>query len=441
MAIFLPYYLGAFALLFLELLGAPLRAPATPRWPAWVWIAFCVALYALHLAAMWFAASYVGTPIHWPSPAPIGVASADVRAPDLFEAGLLALGAAQSYALLGLYRARAAGAPVAAGFVAMMLLSLASPAFESPDAYAYAGDAILGLHAYAPPHDDFTGQYETINRYFMSPMLPAPYGPLWIALVQIVTAPAHALLGKLLLLRAFGALCFVGLLAALRAFGVAPRAIAIAALNPALAAQFVCDAHNDLLGLTLLVAAAALLRRGSSVAGAATVAVAALIKLPFAAIGVPVFAEVRNRPLRYACAAAAVSLAAALSWFGGGAAYFRALAVHVPAAGAAYAFNLAIALAAVAILAIAFLGGRRLQTGVWPIAMMSAYVAAWYVPYGIAYALAKRRILAYMLLALPLACALLDAKFMRWWTSLLVLPLVVVLSVLPNLPKREGLVN
>ncbi|MBV8490866.1 MAG: hypothetical protein JO199_10095 [Candidatus Eremiobacteraeota bacterium] len=437
MTIFLPYYFAAFALLYLELRGASFAPVWVPRWPAWIWVAGLVVLYAAQLAAVAYAAVAVNVPIAWPSPPPIGVASADVRFPDAFEAALLAIAGLQSYALLGMYRARAgtSRALVFAGMASMIVLSLAAPAFESPDAYAYVGDASLGLHSYAPPARDFAGQFETINRYFMSPLLPAPYGPLWISVVQIVTWPFASLLGKLIALRAFGAVCVVATIAALRAAGVAPRAVAVAALNPALFMQYAGDAHNDAFGLALLVAAAAFARRRSALASAGMLAVAALVKLPFALIGLPALSALRRRT-RYACAVTAIAIAVAISWLAGGAAYFRALLVHVPAPGPVYAVNLAVSLVAIVALAAAFARNVRLRSAVWPIAMMSSYVATWYMAYGLPYALARRRVLLYLLLALPIACALIDAKFVRWWTYGLVLPLAVLVCARPRAARR-----
>ncbi len=432
MAVFVPYYVAALVLLYAELRGAPLAMAArTPRWPAPAWVAALLALSALREAAIWYAATHLRTTIVWPTPLPIGVAGADVRHPDAIEGALLLVAAAQSYALLGLFRSRPGRALVATGFALTIGLALAAPAFESPDAYAYVGDALLGLRAYAPPNADFTGEFLTINRFFMSPMLPAPYGPLWMAIAGIVTAPLHGLLPKLLALRLTGAAGFAALVAALRAYGASPRAVAIAALNPALASQFVADAHNDVLALAAIVAAAALLRQKRPWIATGAIAVAGLIKLPFVALALPAFAAIASRPLRYACAATAAALAVGISWWGAGAAYFRGLAVHVPLSQGAFALNAAVAIAAAALLVLAFLGARRLRTGVWPIAMASSYVAAWYLPYGLAYALARRRIVAYLLLLLPFACALLDAKFARVWVPAAVLPLAVAWSFLP----------
>ncbi|MBV8434914.1 MAG: hypothetical protein JO029_11600, partial [Candidatus Eremiobacteraeota bacterium] len=62
--------------------------------------------------------------------------------------------------------------------------------------------------------------------------------------------------------------------------------------------------------------------------------------------------------------------------------------------------------------------------------MMGSYVATWYMLYGLPYALARRRLLAYLLIALPVASALVDAKFMRPWTYFAALPVTLAVSLL-----------
>ena len=426
MAIFLPYYVAAIALLYFELRGSRMPTlPAMPRWPPWVWAGVVVAAYAAQLAILYGVSTRT---------VPIAVAVRAGAHPDSVEGAMLALGLLQSLALVALYRAVPSKRLVWAGGIALLALSLASPVFGSPDPYAYVGDALLGRSAYTPPASAFAGEFAAIGAFFKPPLLPAPYGPLWLALVRLVTEPVPGLLGKLLALRAFGALGVAALLGALRACGVPPRIVAIAALNPALAQNYVCDAHNDALGIALAVAAAAALRRsaaGTPIA-AAFVTLAGLVKLPFAVLAAPVFSRVASRIVRYASLAAAIGVTIAVSWLAGGAAYFGGLLVHVPVEGPAYWLNLAVALVALASLAVAFAGGRRLNAAVWPIAMMGSYVATWYVAYGLPYALARRRTLAYLLTALPFACALLDAKFMRPWTYAAVLPAVVVWHVWPR---------
>jgi hypothetical protein len=61
--------------------------------------------------------------------------------------------------------------------------------------------------------------------------------------------------------------------------------------------------------------------------------------------------------------------------------------------------------------------------------MASSYVASWYLIYALPYALARRKMLVYLLVAFPFADVLIDAKFMQWWTYAILLPLVVLASI------------
>lgn len=417
MAIFLPYYLIALALLGAEMLGLRPASRPKPRLPPWLCAATVVVAYAVQLGAIAYAARTTLGAEPWRASLPIGVASPSVPNPDAFEALLLALALLQTLALAWLPRGTPRGVTIG-GCAALIALAFAAPAFESPDAYAYVGNALMGIGSYAPPPGPLPGDAAAITYLFHPPLLPAPYGPLWLAIVRVVTGPFAALGAKLLALRALGAFGFLALLAALRAAGVPARVVTLAALNPALVMLYVGDAHNDVLGLAAIAGAAALLRSRYYLVASAAIAVAGLIKLPFALLGLPVLAAIRSRTVRYALAALAPLAAATVSWYAGGAAYFAGLRVHVPVAATAPTFlaNLAVAAAGLAALAVALARGCRRKTAVWPIAMMSSYVAMWYLPYGLPYALGRHRILTYLLVALPFACAAIDAKFMRGWT-------------------------
>ena len=350
---------------------------------------------------------------------------------------MLSCALAQSYILLVLYRCPTTRGAAALAALGMCALSLAAPAFISPDPYAYVGDTLLGRAAYAPPGTPFTGEYAQINHLFPPPMLPSPYGPLWTTVSGLALAPFGTLLGKLIALRLIGLVSYIAFLVALRACGVAPRLLIIAMLNPALFLQYVACAHNDLLGIAILVAAGAFAARNAAIA-AGLLVVSALVKLPFVILGLPVLAAVRSRSSRYLLAAVSIASAITLSYWGAGAAYFRGLAVHVPAPGPVYVLNLAVAVLALATIGFAFVGGPRLRAAVWLIPMASSYIASWYLVYALPYALARRRILAYLLIALPFVDVLVDAKFMQWWTYVVVLPIATLLAVAPSARKRRA---
>jgi hypothetical protein len=159
------------------------------------------------------------------------------------------------------------------------------------------------------------------------------------------------------------------------------------------------------------------------------------VKLPFVLLAMPAFVRIGPATLRYALCASAIVAAVALSWIAGGSDYLRGLDVHVPVAGAVFFTNAAITIAALTLLGIALVAARRYASAVWIFPMMSSYIATWYMTYGLAYALQRRNVLAYLLIALPLATILVDAKFMRPWTFAAVLPAVVIVDLI--LAKRR----
>jgi hypothetical protein len=427
-AIFLPYYAAALALVYFELRGHSPRSLPSLRLPAWVSVAALIVTYAVVLGLVWYA-SIASVPAQpWRVSLPIGVADQPIAHGNLVDAAMLIVTLLQSVLLLGLYRSPPSRILLIGGSGVMMAMSLAAPAFISPDPYAYVGDALLGAASYAPPPHDFAGTFAAIGHFFPAPMLPSPYGPFWTFIVGLATAAVPALLGKLLVLRFLGLVSFIALLAALRAYGIPARLLAAVALNPGLLLQYVACAHNDLLGIALLVAAAAVIDT-SGLAACGLIAVAGLVKLPFVVLGLPVLAAVKPRALRYGYAALAAACALGISWWSAGTAYFRGLAVHVPMPGPAYALNVAVVCAALLAIGVAFLGGRRIRTAVWLIPMASSYVASWYLSYGLPYALARRRILAYLLVGFPFVDALVDAKFMQPWTFAIVVPLVAAVCI------------
>jgi hypothetical protein len=424
-------YLAALALLLIELGGGlPRRAPRTPLLPAWLWLAALVATYAAQLAAVRYGATHLLTPSAWREAMPIPVLFIDARHVDALSAVYLFCGALQSYALLALYRARPSRAFVAGGAAALLAMSFAAPAFASFDPYGYVHNALLGLQAYSPPATPFQGEYRVIDLWFGKPTATL-YGPLWLAIVRLVTGAMPTLLAKLLALRAFNLVLYVVLLLLLRALGLPRRIVVAAALNPALMMQFVANAHNDVIAVDLIAGAAILARRYPA-AAVGTIAIAGLVKLPYVLLGLPVLAAVRSKGLRYAGCAAAIGVALAGSWLGGGAAYARALTNHGFASHVQNEWHLVPVLIAVAAIVVAVAGGRRLIGALWMIPSIGAFgspiLFPWYLTWSFPYALARRRIAGFLLVAFPFVSALVMPEFLRVWTLFFVFPLAVALS-------------
>ncbi len=418
--LFSVYYGAALVLFAASVLGfrkaRPRAAEASSATP---YIAFLVASYVLQLAIVRYGATHQTPWQTWRSLLPIPVFERDARNEEVLSAFMVSLAFAQSLCLLAIYRRRASRAVVAAAASIVILLSLSEPAFISPDAYSYVADVMLGTAAYAPTAVPLGGEYRVINDALGLPLSASPYGPLWIEITAVVTGAAPSLLAKLLALRVFGVLMLIAFLAALNALRLPSRIITVAALNPALALQYVANAHNDLFCIACVAWAAVIARRMPLVSMAAVVA-AALVKLPFAAFGLPAFFGVVSPRLRWLYVGGAVVCAITLSWLLAGAAYFRAVLSHVPAHTPAGALGFAVSICALAAVISAVVRRRRFETAAWLFPLAGSYATPWYVAWGSGYAIASRRALGYLLVFLPIASTLVDTAFMQLWTLILV---------------------
>lgn len=352
-------------------------------------------------------------------------------------AALLACGALQTYALIGLYRSAPSKNALAWTAAAMLAISLVAPVLTNADLYAYVGNGILGRTAYLPPRAPFAGDLSIVNMWWGAPMAPATYGPLWLVLAHAIAAAGSTLALKLLAFRIAAALCFGALFVAMRAYGIPVRLLALLALNPAFYFQFVLNAHNDILACAI-VAAAAVLARNRPALAAALIATAALVKAPYALAGLPVLAVVRPAAQRYTLCAFAIVAAVAVSWFAGGAPYASALLLHVNSSHMESSLHAIAMVAAIAAIAAAVAGMRRLRAVVWLLPMLGAYTAAWYAAWSLPYAMGRRRVLLYLLVWFPVISIVAEPSLSRPWTVIVLVPLIVAFALLTP-ARRYGL--
>jgi hypothetical protein len=392
------------------------------------YVAGLVLTYAAMLALMWYAAAVRSAPQLWRAELPFPVVTRDATGAQFVSLAMLLLAVVQCALLLAIYRRNAGRAAVVAGATIVLVLSLAVPAFVSLDAYSYVSDAALGLHAY-DLHPAIDQQQRIVADAFGGSPPPAPYGPLWIGIAWIVTFAFPSLVAKLIALRVFGALSAVAFVAGLRALGMPSRILTVAALNPAIALQYVANAHNDLFCAAALVWAAVLVRRSPAAALLAVVA-ASLVKAPFAIFALPVFRRAGSIVARVAWASGAILTGAAVSYAIGGVPYVRAVAVHLPSARGVELLGTLVALAAIGVLAVALVRAGRRRNAVWLLPLAGSYPTPWYGIWGAGYASSSRRVMGYLLVVLPLAAMLTDTMFLQVWWLLAVVPLLVALEVL-----------
>jgi hypothetical protein len=207
----------------------------------------------------------------------------------------------------------------------LLFLALAMPPSLSTDVFAYVGYARLAVVHGLNPH--LYAQTELIRLgdptapYVHWP-ISSPYGPLWtlISMAVVFVAPAGAVLGPVVALKAGAGAAVLATAAAARA--IAGRAdgrradavFTTVALNPLLLIEGPGNGHNDLVMVALLLTGFAVFARGSSHRGAVLVGLAAAVKLvPLVVVPWLVVLAVRAAPPGWRARAGAAALTCALS--------------------------------------------------------------------------------------------------------------------------------
>jgi hypothetical protein len=292
-------------------------------------------------------------------------------------------------------------------------LALWSPAVSSSDSFVYVGLGMLGPHPFERPQHFFSGEYAAVFRDW--PLPPTVYGPLWCALNAGVVALGSTFAAKVLALRVFGTVLLVALAALVARLEHSRALTAAVLLNPMLWFQYVSNAHNDLLGLALLVAALALVAAGRPWLATLFVAAAGLVKFPFMFVGAVAFARLGpRRALLYA--GTGIVLALALSALFGGRPYLDALLVTGKLSGTAVSplmrdVKLAFAAATVGLTLYVLLRSRFPAFGGFVFPAVAPVCFPWYLPWAIPYVLAARELVLPSLLALPVLGALADGIY------------------------------
>jgi hypothetical protein len=291
---------------------------------------------------------------------------------------------------------------VLAGACAMACVAL-NARLAGPDIYAIVAFGLMA-QPYDPAGAIMPGPDRVIDAVRGSTLVPSPYGPAWNAFAHVLARSSDALGAQVFAFRAAGA---VALLAAGAALTALRRwdAAALVVLNPLLWEFNVAEGHNDVFGIALVLLALAV-RRRSTLAAIALVALAGAVKFPFIVVGIAIFAEVPVLRTRLAYAACAAAGAIGLSVAFGGRDYLGALRRtaelyaqrNAPAVDLAHALLGAVAFAAVALLLVRC---RHLWGASWSFAALGQVAAPWYFGWGIPYAVLHDRYGPPYLAALP----------------------------------------
>ena len=321
---------------------------------------------------------------------------------------------------------------IALAAAAMIVGAFVPRAMTSGDAYTYVAYALLGQSAYAPPSTPFAGPYHAINLWWGTPIATAPYGPLWLEMISLLTFSATTLTAKIEMFRiaGLGTLAALALVLGYGRFGTA--IVALVVLNPFLYEQYVVTPHNDLLPIVSVTAAFIAARRRPIIAMVG-VAAAGLMKLPFVVIGALAFAPLPNRMARLALAAASAVVALVISALWGGPAYIRSLAgtIHNHSLNHPELPMLLTLIVGVSIL-LALLDRPRLRGAALCFSAVGAFPYPWYVIWGLPYALVDRASLALFLIVLPTLGAMLSMTIMVTEHKVV----LIVALLIASIPRR-----
>jgi alpha-1,6-mannosyltransferase len=208
----------------------------------------------------------------------------------------------------------------------MAPLTLAPPLF-SRDVYSYLAQGLILHLGHSPYHTAPAALAGLGHQHVLDAVSPfwrhttAPYGPLFLGLVSVITAEVgnHLVAGVLLtrLLEVAGAaLLAVYVPRVARSMGSdGRRALWLALLSPLVTLELIVAGHNDLLMVGLLVAGVAYALDGRPMLGIAICALAATVKVP--ALAGAAFIAVawgreepgRRGPVRFMGAAALLTIA------------------------------------------------------------------------------------------------------------------------------------
>lgn len=359
---------------------------------------------------------------------PYPVVDPQFAPPRSVQLALVALGALQAALMYALYRAlrgrdvpaieRVALAGIGA---AMIAIALAAPALAGFDTFAYAGYAKLPqlADAYSPPAMRFGGSFGVVNDVWGVPLVPCYYGPLWVALSELVAGGARSLGSAIFAFRVVEVGAFLWVTLVLAAWRKDAMLVALFALNPAVYGMYVANAHNDLLAVALIVSAVALCRR-FPLAAALAVAAAALIKVPFVAAALYVFAGRGSLRARIGWVTVTAAVAAAASWHFGGHAYAADLIARLHETSApsgrfylltARAIKLGLLAITATALVAALVRGVMWRTAGWSFISLGSLTYPWYLIWTLPYAALEGRALVAYLVLLPLVAAAMEPAF------------------------------
>jgi hypothetical protein len=299
-------------------------------------------------------------------------------------------------------------AAIVAG-LALTAISLTQSTSFSSDPYSYVGYGALPTFAdgYAPPSLDLDSDFDRVYEYEGRPLITCLYGPLWLSFDRLLLAGSHSVAESLLRLRCINVVWWAALVALFASRRETRGAAPLLAANPAIASCYVADAHVDIGGVTMLVAAALFGTRRWWLAGMLALG-AGLWKITLAPLVLCVVPP-QQRLRAFALVAGVVALTVGLSLAWGGRGYVDAL-LHAgnsnTARGIKGIAHAVLVLAAGGALLVALFGAAKRWT-MWLPMSLGANLFPWYSIWALPLAL-RARGLAPFCIAWPLVAVTTD---------------------------------
>ena len=303
---------------------------------------------------------------------------------------------------------------------ALGIAAVAAHGAHASDMYLYVGLATLGAQAYQPPAVALPGDLAIVSHIWGVPLLPSAYGPLWIALSALLVAPLGSLFAKLIAFRILGFASIVGCAFLARALGSSKAVVAAIACNPAFYDLYVMNAHNDLFGVDLVLAAMVCIKRGWRGAGIALVIAATFVKFTLLPAAFACAVYERSFARRIGGAALATIVTASLYLFADGGVFPRAFLIVSkrglpPTPPIETVLHLALVAAAFVAIGAALLYGRVRERAGWAFPALAAPVHLWYLGWGLPFALTDDAVALPFLLTLPIPLFLLSPLYGNAW--------------------------
>jgi hypothetical protein len=360
--------------------------------------------------------------------------------------GVAAFGSSVAlYVLYGSLQAPSRRAPgyaivIVAGLL-MALEALAAPGLGSTDPYLYAVYGEVGLHSYGsqPLHVPCAASPAAV--WCSGPKLPALYGPLYLVYVHALLHAGGPVVRRIELLRLSNLGWFAVLLVLLRALRIPGPIIALAALNPLILAQYVGDAHNDIIPIDATLLGIAAARRYPAFGFVCGLA-AGLLKLPFALLVSVVFLRLPlKQRLMWSIATVMSAIVLTLAW--GGLPYLQSVAYYREY----YPFFASVAqrcvvFAALGFLLFALLRRRISLLGAYAIPALGAgSTYPWYALWSLPYMQWEPAQCALYFIALPATGFLMETPFqmpLLWAVLILALALAAIRELVRPAPAASG---